>query len=137
MIFGVLGEIAMGARVGDLLDDPRPLDLLAVLEFDFERRIPVCRHRNLIYHARSSNTRRVKKSGREPRHRLAARQEKLALHGPSLGPPRDLIRPGPEIALQRTHLKVAPEISPDALRRGDGPRESGVVRHFMQEGGAA
>src|SRR5690606_16935568 len=42
-----------------------------------------------------------------------------------------------EIALQRAHLEVAPEIGFDSLRRGDGPRKSGVVRHFMQEGSAA
>ena len=32
VIFGVLRQVAMRARVGDLLNDARPLDLLAVLE---------------------------------------------------------------------------------------------------------
>src|SRR5512143_3767421 len=32
------------------------------------------------------------------------------------------------------HLEVTLEIGLDALRRGDGPRKSGVVRYFMQEG---
>ena len=36
MILGVLREIAVRARIGDLLDDPWPLDLLAVLELFFE-----------------------------------------------------------------------------------------------------
>src|SRR5215469_12437011 len=39
MVFGVLRQIAMGARVGNLLDDTRPLDLLAVLELILERRV--------------------------------------------------------------------------------------------------
>src|SRR5262249_24273504 len=39
-----------------------------------------------------------------------------------------------EIALQRAHIEVAPDIGFDSLRCGDGPRKSGVVRHFMQEG---
>src|ERR1700726_180183 len=42
-----------------------------------------------------------------------------------------------EIALQRTDLEIAPEIGFDSLRRSDGPRKSGVIRHFMQEGSPA
>src|SRR5262249_1267933 len=45
--------------------------------------------------------------------------------------------PAAEVALQRAYLEVALQIGLDALRRGDGPRKSGVVRHFMQEGGVA
>ena len=37
MIFGILREIAVRARVGNLLDDARPLDLLTVLEFFLEQ----------------------------------------------------------------------------------------------------
>src|SRR5580704_2020600 len=77
------------------------------------------------------------KTNRGPKPCSAARLRTLSLHGPPLRPLRRWIRPGPEIALQRTHLEVTPEIGPDALRCGDGPRESGVVRHFMQEGSAA
>ena len=58
----------------------------------------------------------------------ATRPQTLALHVPPLRPPRFLVSFflvsfgfGPKIALQRTHLEVAPKISFDALRCGDGP----------------
>src|SRR5262245_62841310 len=54
MIFGVLRQIAVRARVGDLLDDAGPLNLLAVLELGFERRITGGRHRNLFHRLFSS-----------------------------------------------------------------------------------
>src|SRR5258708_6802147 len=41
-----------------------------------------------------------------------------------------------EIALQRTHLEIAPKMGADPLRGGDGSGKSGVIRDFMQEGGA-
>src|SRR4029077_12354392 len=41
-----------------------------------------------------------------------------------------------EIALQRPDLKLAPKIGFDAQRGRNGPRKSGVVWHFMQEGRA-
>src|SRR5512135_3898025 len=65
------------------------------------------------------------------------RDVEMALHVPSLWPLRCAIRFGPEISLQRTNLEVALEIGSNALRCGDRPRKSGVVRHFMQEGSAA
>src|SRR5262245_50312171 len=45
--------------------------------------------------------------------------------------------PAAEVALQRAYLEVTLQIGLDALRRGDGPRKSGVVWHFMQEGRVA
>ena len=62
------------------------------------------------------------------------RDVEMALHVPSLWPLRCPIRLSREISLQRTNLEVTPEIGPDALRCSDGPRKSGVVRYFMQEG---
>jgi hypothetical protein len=41
-----------------------------------------------------------------------------------------------EIALQGADLKLAYQVGLDAQRRRNGPRKSGVVRDFMQEGGA-
>jgi len=49
MIFGILGEIAVRARVGDLLNDARPLDLLTVLELRFKGGIALRCHRNLVH----------------------------------------------------------------------------------------
>ena len=49
MVFGILRQVAVRARVGNLLDDTRPLDLLAVLEFALERGIALCRHRDLVH----------------------------------------------------------------------------------------
>src|SRR5215472_8672258 len=42
-----------------------------------------------------------------------------------------------EIALQRAHLEITRKLGLDPLGRGNGPRKSGVVRNFMQEGGPA
>src|SRR6202043_2777521 len=64
MIFGVLREIAVGARIGDLLDDARTLHLLAVLELGLERRIPVRSHRYLVHRSRTSNRGKIQVAGR-------------------------------------------------------------------------
>ena len=53
--------------------------------------------------------------------RLRPRDRELSLHVPSADPPRFSIGRGPEIALQRPHFEVAPEIGLDALRCSDGP----------------
>src|SRR5262245_50606321 len=45
----------MGARIGDLLDDARPLHRLAVLEFVLERRVAFGRHRNLVHRSITSD----------------------------------------------------------------------------------
>src|SRR5476651_2856110 len=83
---------------------------------------------------------RSKKPRPRPDSTCAATVEFPAKLAPSLGL-RSLREPpsGPiaEVALQRTHLEVAPEIGFYALRRSDGTRKSGVVRRFMQEGGMA
>src|ERR1041385_1778166 len=47
------------------------------------------------------------------------------------GPPSGLAA---KIALQRANLEIALKVGLDPLRRGDGPRKSGVVGDFMQEG---
>ena len=39
MIFGVFREVAVGARLGDRLDDARALDLLAMRELRLQRRV--------------------------------------------------------------------------------------------------
>src|SRR5262249_22961087 len=49
VILGVLREIAVRARVGYLLDDAGPLDLLALLELALEHGVPRRRHRNLVH----------------------------------------------------------------------------------------
>src|SRR4029079_8254252 len=137
VVFRIFRQIAVRAGIGNLLDDARPLDLLAVLELVLERRIARCCHRDLI-HLPASNLPlqpRDNNSDRGPKFRPATRPKPCPKHVPSDGRPRfpgwDLAG---EIALQRTHLEVAPEISFDSLRCGDGPRKSGVVWHFMQEG---
>jgi hypothetical protein len=48
---------------------------------------------------------------------------------------REVSVPAAEIALQRSDLEVTPEKGFYSLRRGDGSGKSGVVGHFMQEGG--
>src|SRR6185437_2334090 len=54
VIFGVLRQVAVRARVGDLLNDARPLNRLAVLEFGLERRVAGRRHWNLVHRLFSS-----------------------------------------------------------------------------------
>src|SRR5579859_1036017 len=54
MIFGVLRKIAVGARVGDLLNDARPLDLLALPQLGLQRGIARRGHRNLVHRSRTS-----------------------------------------------------------------------------------
>ena len=54
MILGVLRQVAERARVGDRLDDPRPLDLLAVAQLLLERRQALPRHRYFFHHVVSS-----------------------------------------------------------------------------------
>src|SRR5262245_49069816 len=49
VILGVLRQVAMRARIRDLLDDARPLDLLAVLELVLEHGVARRRHRNLVH----------------------------------------------------------------------------------------
>jgi hypothetical protein len=51
VIFGVLRQVAVRARIGDLLDDARPLDLLAVLELVLEQGVARRSHRNLFNHS--------------------------------------------------------------------------------------
>ena len=50
VILGVLRQVAVGARLRDLLDDARPLDLLAVLEFGLEHGVTRRGHRNFVNH---------------------------------------------------------------------------------------
>ena len=54
VIFGVLREVAMRARVGDLLDDARPLHLLAVLQLGFQRGVAGGGHRDLFHRSSGS-----------------------------------------------------------------------------------
>src|SRR5208282_1974551 len=138
VVLGVLREIAMGPRVGDLLDDAGPFDLLAVLEFSLKRRMALRGHRNLIHRFPTSipaglETKFQSRAEALPGHATLS----LSLYVPSLWLFQFWIRGGRKIILQRTHFEVAPEVGLDTLRCGDGPRESGVVRHFMQEGSAA
>ena len=51
VILRVLGQIAVGARFGDLLDDARPFDLLAVLELVLEHGVARRGHRYLFHHS--------------------------------------------------------------------------------------
>src|SRR5579863_10423492 len=92
VILSVLRKVAMGARVGDLLDDARALHLLAVFELSSEGAVALRRHWNFVHRFQPPES----KSDRGPKDCLAARSY-LALHIPSLRPPRLLIRFGPEI----------------------------------------
>ena len=56
MIFGVLGKVAKRARIGDRLDNPRALDLLAPLELFLERRIALDRQRHLFHRSSRSKS---------------------------------------------------------------------------------
>src|ERR1700733_12234971 len=56
VILGVLRKIAVGARIGNLLDDARALSLLAMLELGLECRIARRRHGNFI-HCRTTSKR--------------------------------------------------------------------------------
>src|SRR5438105_3880014 len=49
VILRVLGEIAVRARIGDLLNDAGTLDLLAMLELVFEHGVALSRHRDLFH----------------------------------------------------------------------------------------
>jgi hypothetical protein len=49
VILRVFRQIAVRARIRDLLNDARTLDLLAVLEFILEHGIARRRHRNRIH----------------------------------------------------------------------------------------
>src|SRR4029453_32158 len=49
VVLGVLRQVAERARVGDRLDDPRPLDLLAVAQLLLERRQALHRHRYFFH----------------------------------------------------------------------------------------
>src|SRR5262249_37615599 len=55
VIFGVFRKIAVGASVGNLLNDPRPLHLLAVLQLGLQCRVALCRHRNLFHPLQTSS----------------------------------------------------------------------------------
>ncbi len=54
MIFGILRQIAVGARFGDLLDDARALDGLEILDLSLKRSIALRGHRHLVHISRSS-----------------------------------------------------------------------------------
>src|SRR5438067_5482893 len=50
VILRVLREVAMRARLGDVLDDARTLHRLALLQFDLERGVTDRGHRSLFHH---------------------------------------------------------------------------------------
>src|ERR1700683_1298591 len=133
MVLGVLRQIAMSPRVGDLLNNAVPLELLAVLEFRCKRCIARGSHRNLVHWSQTSKL--AESNSQRGLERYPATRPQACLYL-TVADLIASIRLGREIALQRVHLEVAFEIGLDALRCGDGPRESGVVRHFMQEGRA-
>jgi len=120
VIFGVLGQIAVGPGVRDLLDDARPLDLLAMFQFGLERGVTRPRHGNFVHRSQTSKPAKSKLASRSD-HRPAAAAS-LVCTVPRPG--RALFfsfGPGREITLQRAHLEVAFEIGPDTLRCGDSP----------------
>src|SRR5205807_129284 len=49
VILRVLGQIAVRAGIGDLLDDAGPFHLLALLQLGLERRVALGRHRELFH----------------------------------------------------------------------------------------
>src|SRR5262249_14423834 len=68
VILGVLREIAMRARFGDLLNDTRPFDLLAVLELLLQHGVTGGGHRDLFHRSRlpptsQKNSDRVPETG--------------------------------------------------------------------------
>src|SRR6185312_2872173 len=74
VIFRVFGEIAMRARFGNMLDDTRALDRLALLQLVLKRGIAESGHRYLFHHLPSSfNLMRANRGARtnaesEPAH---------------------------------------------------------------------
>ena len=56
VILGVLREVAMRARLGDRRDDPRTLDLLAVLQLLLESRVAAGASSELVHLSSVSNT---------------------------------------------------------------------------------
>ena len=111
----------MGARLGDLLDDPRPLDLLPVLEILLQHDMTRFGHRYLFNHFSSSQGLVFKERGTQIQKRaegsllpalLERNRHELFGVGRSGRPA--------EIALQRADLEVAPKVGLDALRRSDG-----------------
>src|SRR3954471_1353212 len=108
VILRVLGEVAMGARLRDLLDDPRTFDLLAVLEIGLEHGVTRSGHWYLFNHvlnppesARDTNP----KAGRSS---LPPAFPDVTLRAFTLVVGRSS-RPA-EIALQRSDLEVAPKV---------------------------
>src|SRR6185437_8155023 len=75
VILGVLREVAVRARISDLLNNPRPLHLLALLELRLKCRIAGRGHRNLIHRPQTSKpaeSRFASRSGTCPATRLHA-----------------------------------------------------------------
>jgi hypothetical protein len=77
MIFGILRQVAVRARVGDLLDDAGPLNLQAVLELVFKRRVAGGRHWNFFH--------RFFSSWRTPEPILSNQQRRQAPFSPESG----------------------------------------------------
>src|SRR5262249_33102861 len=119
VILGVLRQVAVGARVGNLLDDAGPLDLLAVLELPLQRLVAGLGHRNLVHRSWV-----LRPHDRKSPDRGTRGPATVGLY-PKLVPSR-LALPGglssvaAEITLQRADFEVAPEMGLDPLRRGDG-----------------
>jgi hypothetical protein len=54
VILGVFRKVAVGARIGNLLDDPRALDGLEIFDLSLKRSIALRGHRHLVHLSRSS-----------------------------------------------------------------------------------
>src|SRR5262249_34808158 len=125
MIFGILRQVAVGPCIGDLLNDARPLDLLAVLEFILQHRIarrchgdhihsnfwpPILEHDGVLRNGACPRTKTFSRVG--PPKALSDRE---------LFPDSNSSGFAAEIALQRANLEVAPEVGLDSLRSRNGP----------------
>jgi hypothetical protein len=70
VVLGVLRKVAVGTRIGDLLDDAGPLDLLAMLQLGLERGIARVGHGDL-FHRSLFVLRRTQKNSRPGQAALA------------------------------------------------------------------
>ena len=127
VIFGVLRQVAVRARLGDLLNDARPFDLLALLQFVLQhgssRRPSLGSCPSVLDLRTVKNALAGRWFRRRDRELIATHTvwHWAAPHSSDLcWPGRPLSSLVREIGLQRTHLEVSPEIGLDPLRRGDG-----------------
>src|SRR5262249_53943663 len=120
VILRVLGEVAVAARFGDLLNDARAVHRLAVAQFGFEGGKTRSSHRDLFHGSetlgRLTKIHRSRAGFYGRRDRRTDNEHAIVLDRHSRA---RLLGPVSEVALQRTNLEIAAQISLDPLRRSD------------------